>query len=116
MIYPKRKMRKLVAEGEYAKAIMLGRKIEGGHLDDHDFMFIMGSTYFMVEDAQNALAYFDKALKLKGDDIEALKLKTNAHLALSQREEAIITVSRVLEADPDDEEAQDLLDELQGVI
>ena len=115
MIYPKRKIRKMVADGEYAEAIAFGKEIEPKHSNDHDFMFIMGSTYFMVEDAKSALAYFDKALSIKHDDIETLKLKTNAHLSLNQKDEAITAVSCVLEADPKDVEAQELFDRLQGI-
>lgn len=115
MIYPKRKIRKLVADGEYAEAIELCKSMEDKLGGDHDFLFIMGSAYFLVEDAQNALLCFDKALKIKDDDLEALKLKTNAHLALNQKNDAITTISRVLEIRPDDIEAQNLFDELQGV-
>lgn len=108
-------MKKLVSEGEYAKAITLGKNIEAKHADDHDFMFIMASTYYMVDDAQNALEYFEKALSMKHDDMESLKLKTNSHLAMGQKDEAITAISRVLEIDPEDSEANALLDELQGV-
>lgn len=115
MLYPKRKMRKMIADGEYREVIAFGKQLEPKHENDHDFMFIMGSAYFIVEDAKNAIAYFEKALNLKADDTEALKLKTNAHLSLGQKEEAMIMISRILEADPGDAEAQSLLDELQGV-
>lgn len=115
LLYPKRKIKKFIADGEYAEAISFAKKIEEKHQRDHDFMFIMGSTYFMVEDVQNALKYFDKALTLKSNDIESLKLKTNAHLALNQKEKAITAISDVLEIDPNDTEAQLLFDELQGI-
>ncbi len=115
MLYPKRKMRKMIADGEYHEVIAFGKQLEPKYENDHDFMFIMGSAYFIVEDAKNAIAYFEKALNLKADDAEALKLKTNAHLSLGQKEEAMIMISRILEADPDDAEAQSLFDELQGV-
>ena len=115
MLYPKRKMRKMIADGEYREVIAFGKQLEPKYENDHDFMFIMGSAYFIVEDAKNAITYFEKALNLKADDTEALKLKTNAHLSLGQKEEAMIMISRILEADPDDAEAQSLFDELQGV-
>ena len=115
MLYPKRKMRRLVADGEYYEAIELGRQIEQKRPDDHDLLFIMGSAYYIVEDAQNAITYFEKALRIKGDDVESLKLKTNAHLALGQKEEAITAICRVLEVDPGDAEAKELFDQLQGV-
>ena len=115
MLYPKRKIKKLIAAGEYVEALSLGKKLEKKYVNDHDFMFIMGSTYFMVEDAQNALDYFDKALVLKHNDVETLKLKTNTHLMLSQKQEAIKRISDIHEIDPNDVDAQLLFDKLQGV-
>lgn len=113
-VYPKRKMRKLVRDGEYADAIAFGREIESKYADDHDFMFIMGSTYFIVEDPKNAVLYFERALALNGGDLETLRLKTNAHLALGQRQDAIGCINRILEIEPKNDEAIDLLEKLHA--
>ena len=49
--HPKRRLRKLVKDGEYDEAVRFGKSLESEYSDDHDFMFIMGSVYFIVDDA-----------------------------------------------------------------
>ncbi len=111
--YPKRRLKKLVRDGEYAEALELGHRIEQDHADDSNFMFIMGSIYFIVEEPEKALPYFEKSLRLEPGDAEALKLKTNAHLALQQRDEAIDCCRKILDLEPENYEAHGLLERLE---
>ena len=111
-LYPKRKMKKLLKDGEYDEAIAFGKSLEEKFSEDHDFMFIMGSAYFIVDDAKKALPYFEKAFELDKNDVETLTLKTNVHLALQQKDEAIDCVNRILEIQPKNDEALDLLEKL----
>ncbi len=111
--YPKRRLKKLIREGEYAEAIEFGNSLESKFSNDPDFMFIMGSVYVIVEDEKKALPYFEKAVRLDNNDIEILKLKTDVHLALQQKDEAIDCCKRILELEPKNYEAQDLLEELE---
>lgn len=111
--YPKRKLKKLISNGEYNEAIEFGKGIESELSGDHDFMFIMGSVYFIVDDAARALPYFEKASSLSPDDIETLTLKTNVHLTLNQKDEAIKCCRRVTELQPKNTEARDILDALE---
>ncbi len=113
--YPKRKLRKLIKDGEYIQAIEFGRSIESGFSDDHDFMFIMGSIYFIVDDPDRALPYFEKAVGISPDDVETLSLKTNVHLALNQKDEALRCCRRVVELQPKNSEARDLLETLEDL-
>lgn len=113
--YPKRRLKKLIQKGEYAEAIEFGKSLESKFSDDPDFMFIMGSTYFIVEDAKKALPYFEKALQLNNNDIEILTLKTNVHLALQQKNEAIDCCKQILKLEPKNSEAQGLLEELENI-
>ena len=113
--YPKRELRKLLKKGEYDKAIALGKSLESEYSEDHDFMFIMGSIFFIVDDAKKALPYFEKAFQLDKKDIENLILKTNVHLALQQKDEAIDCCERIIDLDPKNSEAQDLLDKLESL-
>ena len=113
--HPKRHLKKLVKEGEYSEAIQFGKSLESEYSDDHDFMFIMGSVYFIVDDAKKSLPYFEKALSLDSDDIETLTLKTNVHLALQQKNEAIDCCKHILKLQPKNSEAQELLDELESL-
>ncbi|MBI1662468.1 MAG: tetratricopeptide repeat protein [Nitrosopumilus sp.] len=111
--HPKRKIRKLITQGNYEDAIRLGKSLESQYSDDHDFMFIMGSVYFLVDDAKKALPYFEKAFQLNEKDVEMLRLKTNVHLALDQKDEAIHCCECILNIDPKNHEAHDLIDQLE---
>ena len=113
--HPKRRIKKLLKEGEYDEAIAFGKGIESDYSNDHDFMFIMGSVYFLVDDAKKALPYFEKAFELDNNDVETLTLKTNVHLALQQKDEAIDCCNRILKIQPKNSEAQDLLEELESI-
>jgi tetratricopeptide (TPR) repeat protein len=111
--HPKRRLKKLLKDGEYGEAIAFGRGLESKYSDDPDFMFIMGSIFFIVEDAKKALPYFEKAFQLDNNDVETLALKTNVHLALEQKDEAIDCCRRILKLQPKNSEAQKILDELE---
>ena len=112
--YPKRKLRKLIKDGEYGEAITFGKSIESKFSHDHDFMFIMGSIYFIVEDTDQALPYFEKASSISPNDVETLTLKTNVHLALNQKDEAIKCCRHVVELQPKNAEARKILDTLEN--
>ena len=113
--YPKRKLKKLLKEGEYDEAVKFGKSLEADFSDDADYMFIMGSVYFIVEDSKKALPYFEKASQLNPKDVETLALKTNVHLALEQKDEALDCCKKILELDSKNSEAQDLLEKLENI-
>ncbi len=113
--HPKRNLKKLIQKGDYLEAIAFGKSIESKHSDDHDFMFIMGSVYSIVEDHEKALPYFEKAFELDESDIENLTLKTNTHLALQQKDEAIDCCKRIIKLDPKNNEAHELLEKLENL-
>ena len=83
--------------------------------EDSDFMFIMGSTYYILEDSKKAVPYFEKAHNLNPNDVETLTLKTNAHLTLQQKDEAIECCKKILKLQPDNHEAQGLLEKLENI-
>ena len=112
---PKRRLKKLLRDGEYTDAIVFGKNLESEYSDDSDFMFIMGSIYFIVDDAKNALPYFEKSFQLDADDVEMLTLKTNVHLALEQKDEAMDCCRRIIKLDPKNSEAESLLDQLENI-
>jgi len=113
--HPKRHLKKLLRDGEYDEAVAFGKNLESKYSNDPDFMFIMGSVFFIVEDAKRALPYFEKAFQLDNYDVETLTLKTNVHLALQQKDEAIDCCVRIIELQPKNSEAKDLLDELESL-
>lgn len=111
--HPKRHLKKLLKDGEYNDAVKFGKSLESEYSNDHDFMFIMGSIYFIVEDAKKALPYFEKAFELDNNDVETLTLKTNVHLALEQKDKAIDCCRHIIKLQPKNSEAQNLLEELE---
>jgi len=113
--YPKRRLKKLIREGEYIEAIEFANTLESKFSDDPDFMFIMGGVYVILEDSKKALPYFEKAVQLDNNDVETLKLKTDVHLDLQQKDEAIVCCKRIVELEPKNYEAQDLLEELENL-
>ena len=115
IIYPKRHLQKLINKGEYTEAIEFAKSIEDKYRDDYDFWFIVGGIYFILEDAKKAIPFFEKSLSLKKDDVETLIIKTNAHLFLEQKDEAIDCCKRIIEIEPDNYEAHGLLEKLQNI-
>jgi len=113
--HPKRRIKKLLRDGEYDEAIAFGKNLESQYSDDHDFMFILGSAFFIVDDAKRALPYFEKAFQLDNEDVETLSLKTNVHLALEQKDEAIACCKYIIKLQPKNTEAQELLEKLESV-
>ena len=113
--HPKRHLKKLIKDGEYIEALEYGKNLESKYSQDHDFMFIMGSAYSLVDEPQKALPYFEKAYQINKKDVETLTLKTNVHLALQQKDEAIQCCKEILEIQPKNHEASNLLDELEDL-
>ena len=113
--HPKRHIKKLLRNGEYNEAIAFGKNLEPQYSDDHDFMFIMGSAFFIVDDPQRALPYFEKAFKLDSEDIETLTLKTNVHLALEQKDQALACCKYIVKLEPKNTEAQELVEKLENI-
>ena len=113
--YPKRHLKKLVKDGDYVEALEFGKSLAGKFSNDSDYMFMMGSIYFILEDAKKAIAYFEKALEINPDDVETLTLKTNAHLLLQQKDEAIDCCKKIIKLEPDNYESHGLLEKLESL-
>ncbi|MBI5859546.1 MAG: tetratricopeptide repeat protein [Nitrosarchaeum sp.] len=113
--YPKRRLKKLVKNGDYTEALEFGKSLEEKFSNDPDYMFMMGSIYFILEDAKKAISYFEKALDIKHDDVETLTLKTNAHLSLQQKDEAIDCCKKIITLEPHNYEAHGLLEKLESL-
>ena len=111
--YPKRKLRKLINEGEYEQAIKFGNELELKFPDDPDFLFIMGSMYYILNDEKKTLHYIDRVLEINEYDVESLSLKLRVHEYLNQNDLVIICCKKILKVDPDNFEVRDILDELE---
>jgi tetratricopeptide (TPR) repeat protein len=113
--YPKRRLKKLIRDGEYSDALEFANTLESKFSDDPDFMFIVGGVYVILEESKKALPYFEKAVQLDNNDVELLKIKTDVHLDLQQKDEAIVCCKRILELEPKNYEAKELLEELENL-
>ena len=113
--YPKRRLKKLLKEGEYKEAVEFGKSLEEKFSDDHDYLFIMGSIYYMLGDAKNALHYFDKALSINEHDAETLLLKANVHLYLKEKDAVLDCCNKAFEIDPKNPEVDKILRKLKEI-
>ena len=110
---PKNRIKKLVYEGEYKEALELGKRLEEKNPNDTDILFILASTYYILEDTKNSLHYFDKVLDIREHDTEALLLKANVHLYLKENKSVINCCNKILEVDPKNEQAKKILEYLE---
>ena len=123
--YPKRKLRKLIGQGEYEKAEEYGNEIEAKFSKDPDFLFIMGSMYYMLNDEKKTLHYIDRVLEMNPYDVESLSLKLRVHQFLAEQQEdeeskqnelniVIDCCRKILDEAPDNFEVRDLITELES--
>ena len=111
--YPKRKLRKLINEGEYEEAIRFGNQLEQKFSNDPDFLFIMGSMYYILNEEKKTLRYIDRVLEINEYDVESLSLKLRVHEYLNENDLVINWCKKILKVEPDNFEVRDILDELE---
>ena len=108
--YPKRKLRKLINEGEYEQAIEFGNELEEKFSADPDFLFIMGSMFYMLKDEKNSLHYINRVLEINEYDVEALSLKLRIYQFLKNDEIVIDCCKKILKVDSDNFEVREILE------
>ena len=111
--YPKRKLRKLINEGEYEQAIEFGNELEEKFSGDPDFLFIMGSMFYMLKDEKNTLHYINRVLEINEYDVEALSLKLRIYQFLKNDEIVIDCCKKILKVDSDNFEVREILESLE---
>ena len=112
--YPKRKLRKLISQGEYEKAIEFGNELEAKNPKDPDLLFIMGSMFYILNDEKKTLHYIDRVLEINTYDVESLSLKLRVHQFLKEDDVVIDCCRKILEVAPDNFEVRDLISELES--
>lgn len=112
--YPKRKLRKLISQGEYEKAIEFGNELEAKNPKDPDLLFIMGSMFYILNDEKKTLHYIDRVLEINPNDVESLSLKLRVHQFLKEDDVVIDCCRKILEVAPDNFEVRDLISELES--
>ena len=111
--YPKRKLKKLIHDGEYEQAIEYAKTMEKTHSEDPDFLFIMGSMFYILEDEKKSLYYLQRVLEFNKFDVEALSLKLRIHQFLKENDDVIDCCKRILNVDSENHEVKDILDQLE---
>ena len=123
--YPKRKLRKLITQGEYEQAEQLGNELEQKFSKDPDFLFIMGSMYYMLNEEEKTLHYLDRVLEMNPYDVESLSLKLRVHQFRAENQEdqelkqnelnvVIDCCRKILDETPDNFQVRDLITELES--
>ena len=112
--YPKRKLRKLISQGEYEQAIEFGNELEAKTPNDPDLLFIMGSMFYILNDEKKTLHYIDRVLEINPYDVESLSLKLRVHQFLKEDDVVIDCCRKILEVAPDNFEVRDLISELES--
>ena len=111
--YPKRKLKKLIREGEYEEAITLGSTMDEEYRYDPDYLFIMAGMFYILDDAKKTLDYVDRVLEISEFDIEALGLKLRIHQHFKENDKVIDCCKRILKIDSDAYEVRDILNNLE---
>ncbi len=78
----------MVKNGDHGKALEFGEGIEDRFASGPDFLFIVGGIYYILENGDNALHYFERALAINDSDVETLTLKAALHYARGEAPEA----------------------------
>tara|TARA_A100001037_G_scaffold251659_1_gene235288 strand:- start:73 stop:447 length:375 start_codon:yes stop_codon:yes gene_type:complete len=112
--YPKRKLRKLISQGEYEQAIEFGNNLEAQSPKDPDLLFILGSMFYILNDEKKTLHYIDRVLEINPYDVESLSLKLRVHQFLKEDDIVIDCCRKILEVAPDNFEVRDLISELES--
>ena len=112
--YPKRNLRKLIRNGDFKEAIELGNNLEEKYSQDHDFLFIMGSMFYILEDPKMTLHYVNRVLEINEHDVDALSLKLRVHQHLKENDTVIECCKKILSVNSDNYEVKDILNELEG--
>ena len=112
--YPKRKLKKLIKQGEYKEAIDFGNTLEKEYQYDPDFLFIMAGMFYILEDPKKTLHYVDRVLEINEFDTESLALKLRVHQHFKETDKVIDCCKRILKIDTDAYEVRNILNELEG--
>ena len=112
--YPKRKLKKLIREGEYQEAITLGNTMDEEYRYDPDYLFIMAGMFYILDDAKKTLDYVDRVLEINEFDVEALGLKLRIHQHFKENDKVIECCKKILEVNSDAFDVRDILNELEG--
>ena len=110
---PKRNLRKLIKQGDFEEAIALGNSMEEKYQYDPDFIFIMASIFYILNDPKKTLSYLNRVLEINEYDTEALGLKLRVHQHFNENAKVIECCKKILEVDSDAFDVRNILNELE---
>ena len=81
---------------------------------DPDFIFIMASIFYILQDPKKTLQYIDRVLEINEYDTDALGLKLRVHQHFQENLKVIECCKKILEVNSDAYEVRINLNELEG--
>jgi len=109
-----KEIKKLVKEKKYSDALKSGTEYLEKTPNHHDVLFIVGGIYYMKNNLNTAISYFDKSLEIGSHDIDVLLLKAYSHQKLGENKRAIQCCDKIREIDPKNKAVSELLEQLNS--
>jgi len=109
-----KELKKLVKEKKYTDALKSGIEYLEKTPNHHDALFIVGGIYYMKNNHNTAISYFDKSLEIGSYDIDVLLLKAYSHQKLGENKRAIQCCDKIQEIDPKNKAVSELLEQLNS--
>ncbi len=109
-----KELKKLVKEKKYTDALKSGTEYLEKTPNHHDVLFIVGGIYYMKNNLNTAISYFDKSLEIGSHDIDVLLLKAYSHQKLGENKRAIQCCDKIQEIDPKNKAVYELLEQLNS--
>lgn len=105
-----KEVRQLAKEGRYDEALKVGIRYLHDVPDNQDVLFVVGGILYVKRRYTSALQYLERALEIGRYDPEALAVKAECHFKLEQMSRARQCWRDLLEVDPDNIRAREMLD------
>jgi len=109
-----KKIRNLVREKKYDKALKISTEYLQKVPHNHDVLFIVGGIYYMKNKYSIAISYYDKILDIATYDVSVLLLKAYSHQKLGENKWAIQCCEKIREIDPKNKTVFELMNQLNS--
>ena len=113
ILQKRKELRKLVKKKQHDDALKLGLEILQKDPYEQNVLFIVGGIYYMKNQYQTAMPYFEKALDIGAYDVEVLTLKANSHYFLGEPKKALACCDKIKEIDPKNKAVAELLSKIK---
>ena len=113
ILQKRKELRKLVKKKQHDGALQFGLEILQKNPYEQNVLFIVGGIYYMKNQYQTAMPYFEKALDIGAYDVEVLTLKANSHYFLGEPKKALACCDKIKEIDPKNKAVAELLSKIK---